>query len=112
MLNLLLENTTDNGVELAIELINECKQKLAQVNQHQLDFVFTTLRNFLREASLEKRTKYMIEIFFAERKDQFETNPVIQDDLDLLNKIDQFTHIITLVDTCEPEIILGKYNIK
>jgi pre-mRNA-splicing factor CWC22 len=103
MLVLLLENKTDDRVELAVELIKECEQQLSHVNPSELDLVFATLRNLLHDASLKKRTKYMIEALFAEPK-----NPIIQPGLDLVDNSYQFTHIITLLGTCAPEIILGK----
>lgn len=104
----LLENTTDDSVELAIKLINECRQQLSHVNPRELHLVFTTLRSLLNEASLEKHTKYMIKVLLTERKDRFETNSIIQPDLDVIHKYDQFTHIISLFDTCKPELNLSK----
>ena len=50
----------------------------------------------------------MIEVLFAVRKDQFKANPVIQPGLDLVDENDQYTHMLTLDDPCEPETVLGK----
>ncbi|CAF2522970.1 unnamed protein product [Rotaria sp. Silwood2] len=66
ILILLLENKTNNSVQLAIKLINECEQQLSQPNPRELDLIFTTLRNLLHEASLAKHTQYIIEVLFAE----------------------------------------------
>ena len=108
MLVLLLENPSDDSVELAIGFLKECGQKLSQVSPRGLDSVFSTLRNLLHESTLDKRTQYMIEVLFAVRKDQFKANPAIQAGLDLVDENDQYTHMLTLDDPCEPEPMLGR----
>ena len=50
----------------------------------------------------------MIEVLFAVRKDQFKANPAISAGLDLVDENDQYTHMFTLDDPCEPEPMLGK----
>ena len=49
----------------------------------------------------------MIEVLFAVRKDQFKAHPAIPEGLDLINENDQYTHMLTLDDPCEPEPMLG-----
>ncbi|CAF1200519.1 unnamed protein product [Adineta steineri] len=110
MLVLLLENPSDDSVELAIGFIKECGQKLSQVSPRGLDSVFSTLRNLLHESSLDKRTQYMIEVLFAVRKDQFKANPAVQPGLDLVDENDQYTHMLTLDDPCEPEPMLDVFK--
>ncbi len=107
MLVLLLENPSDDSVELAIGFLKECGQKLSQVSPRGLDSVFSTLRNLLHESTLDKRTQYMIEVLFAVRKDQFKAHPAIPTGLDLVDENDQYTHMLTLDDACEPEPMLG-----
>ena len=109
---LLLETSSDDSVELAIGFIKECGQKLSQVSPRGLDSVFSTLRNLLHESSLDKRTQYMIEVLFAVRKDQFKANPAVPPGLDLVDENDQYTHMLTLEDPCEPEPMLGETPIK
>jgi pre-mRNA-splicing factor CWC22 len=111
MLVFLLENPTDDSVELAIEFLKECGQKLSQVSPHGLDSVFSTLNNLLYQSLLDKRTKYMIEILFNLRKDQFKSNPAIQPCLHLVDENYQYTHMITLDNPCQPDPMLGKPNI-
>ena len=103
-----MENPSDDSVELAIGFLKECGQKLSQVSPRGLDSVFSTLRNLLHESSLDKRTQYMIEVLFAVRKDQFKANPAVPAGLDLVDENDQYTHMLTLDDPCEPEPMLGK----
>jgi pre-mRNA-splicing factor CWC22 len=50
----------------------------------------------------------MIEVLFAVRKDQFKAHPAVQSGLDLVDENDQYTHMLTLDDPCEPEPMLGK----
>lgn len=110
ILILLLENPTDDSVELAIGFLKECGQKLSQVSPRGLDSVFSTLRNLLHESSLDKRTQYMIEVLFAVRKDQFKANPAIPTGLDLVDENDQYTHTLTLDDKCDPEPMLDVFK--
>ena len=110
ILVLLLENPSDDSVELAIGFLKECGQKLSQVSPRGLDSVFSTLRNLLHESSLDKRTQYMIEVLFAVRKDQFKANPAIPTGLDLVDENDQYTHMLTLDDTCDPEPMLDVFK--
>ncbi|CAF1104907.1 unnamed protein product [Rotaria sordida] len=110
ILVLLLEKPSDDSVELAIGFLKECGQKLSQVSPRGLDSVFSTLRNLLHESSLDKRTQYMIEVLFAVRKDQFKANPSIPSGLDLVDENDQYTHMITLDDECQPEPMLDVFK--
>jgi pre-mRNA-splicing factor CWC22 len=110
ILVLLLENPSDDSVELAIGFLKECGQKLSQVSPRGLDSVFSTLRNLLHESSLDKRTQYMIEVLFAVRKDQFKAHLAVQSGLDLVDENDQYTHMLTLDDPCEPEPMLDVFK--
>ncbi|CAF1494261.1 unnamed protein product, partial [Rotaria sordida] len=70
----LLENPTDDSVELAIGFLKECFQKLLEVNPQGLDSVYSTLRNLLDKSSLNKTSQDMIETLFAVEKDQFKSH--------------------------------------
>jgi len=52
---------------LIIEFLNECGQKLLQVNPQGLDSIFSILKNLLDESSLNKTSQDMIEILFTKR---------------------------------------------
>ncbi|CAF3776097.1 unnamed protein product [Rotaria sp. Silwood1] len=101
MLVFLLENPTDNSVELEIEFLKMCGKKLSQVSPHGLDSVFSTLKKLLHQSTLNKHTQFMIEALFAIGKDQFKANPIIQLGLALVDENVQFTHMMTLDDLCE-----------
>ncbi|KZS01139.1 putative Pre-mRNA-splicing factor CWC22, partial [Daphnia magna] len=64
ILTLLLENATDDSVEVAVGFLKECGQKLGEVSPRGLTAVFDRLRHVLHEAELDKRVKYMIEVMF------------------------------------------------
>jgi len=71
ILTLLLENPTDDSVEVAVGFIKEIGLKLSEVSSRALGAIFERMRNILHEASIDKRTQYMIEVLFAIRKDGF-----------------------------------------
>jgi pre-mRNA-splicing factor CWC22 len=96
ILTLLLENATDDSVEVAVGFLKECGQKLGEVSPRGLTAVFDRLRHVLHEADLDKRVKYMIEVMFQVRKDGFKDNPAIVEDLDLVEEEDQFTHLMSI----------------
>ena len=83
ILTLLLENPTDDSVEVAVGFIKEVGLKLTEVSPRALSAIFERLRNILHEASIDKRTQYMIEVLFAIRKDNFAEHPIVIEELDL-----------------------------
>lgn len=107
---MLLENATDDSVEIAIGFLKECGQKLGEVSPRGLTAVFDRLRHVLHEADLDKRVKYMIEVMFQVRKDGFKDNPAIITDLDLVEEEDQFTHMKSVQEEgLDPQDILSIY---
>lgn len=55
LLTLLVENPTDDSVEVAVAFLKECGQKLAEVSSKGSNAIFDMLRNILHEGKLEKR---------------------------------------------------------
>ena len=101
----------DAQVKLGIAFLKECGQKLCEVSPHGLDSIFSTLRDLLRDSSLDQHTQSMIEVLFAMRRDRFSAYPSIPTGLDLVHEKDQHTHMIAVDDECEPELMLGMiYN--
>nr|XP_039271801.1 pre-mRNA-splicing factor CWC22 homolog [Styela clava] len=98
ILTLLLENPTDDSVEVAIGFLKECGQKLLEVSPRGLAAVMERLRTILHEQELDKRVQYMIEVMFAIRKDGFKEHISVEEDLDLVEETDQFTHMLQLDD--------------
>ncbi|CAF3562514.1 unnamed protein product [Rotaria sordida] len=52
LLRVVLDNYTDDSVELAVEWLKECGEKLLQDNHQELDSIFVILENLLHEPSL------------------------------------------------------------
>ena len=71
VLTLLLEEPTDDSVEVAIGFLKEIGAKLTEVSPKGIIAIFERLRNILHEATIDKRVQYMIEVMFATRKDGF-----------------------------------------
>ncbi|CAF4631754.1 unnamed protein product, partial [Rotaria sp. Silwood2] len=76
----LLHNVSSDSVKLAIEFLNQCGQKLSQVNPQELDSHFSTLNNLLHGPLITERTKDMIRVLFTVRRNQFEEYPAIKSD--------------------------------
>ena len=111
ILTLLLENATDDSVEVAIGFLKESGQKLGEVSPRGLTAIFDRLRHALHEAELDKRVKYMIEVMFQVRKDGFKDNPVVLEELDQVYEEDQFTHLLsTAEEELDPQDILNVFK--
>ncbi|CAF4989034.1 unnamed protein product [Rotaria sp. Silwood1] len=104
----LLKNPSDDSVELAIEVIKECGQKISEFCPRMLDSFFSKLRNLLHESSLHERTRNMIEALFAIRMNQFKADRLIPSDLDLVDE--QRSQRIGLIDPCDPESMLDIFQ--
>ena len=111
-MTLLLENATDDSVEVAVGFLKECGQKLGEVSPRGLTAVFDRLRHVLHEADLDKRVKYMIEVMFQVRKDGFKDNPAVTEGLDLVEEVDQITHLMsTTEESLDAQDLLSKQNL-
>ena len=71
ILFLLLQNATDDSVEVAVAFLQEVGQKLGDLSPKAVIGVFERLRTVLHESEIDKRTQYMIEVMFQVRKDGF-----------------------------------------
>lgn len=98
MLLLLLQNPTDDSVEIAVGLTREVGQHLEQMNGPIALAVFDQFRNILHEADIEKRTQYQIEVLFEVRRTKYKDHPAIKEELDLVEESDQITHRPSLDD--------------
>lgn len=64
LLTLLLEQTTDDSVEVSVALLKECGAFLSRVVPKGLAGIFDHLRRILNESQCDKRIAYMIEVLF------------------------------------------------
>ncbi|VDM46559.1 unnamed protein product [Toxocara canis] len=107
---LLLENPTDDAIEVTVAFLKECGAKLTELSPRGVNSIFDRLRVVLTEASIDKRVQYMIEVIFHVRKDKFQAFPAVVEELDLIDEDDQVTHTITLEDAVDPENELNVFK--
>ncbi|GJQ09802.1 hypothetical protein GpartN1_g1593.t1 [Galdieria partita] len=101
ILTLLLEQPTDDSVEVAVSFVKECGNILSELSPQGLYAVFERLRGILHEGDIDKRVQYMIEALFAIRRDGFSKYPPFPPELDLIEEEDRITHEICLDDELE-----------
>jgi pre-mRNA-splicing factor CWC22 len=92
ILALLLEKPTDDSVEVAVEFVKECGQRIEELCRKPFNRIFGVFRAILQEGQIDKRVQYMIENLFVVRKNQFSDHPAIIKSLDLVEENDQITH--------------------
>lgn len=98
ILVVLMENTTDDSIEIAVSLLKVTGQMLTQVTPQGTFSIFEQLRRILEDCNdIEARTQYMIEVLFAVRKEKFAAYPCVIDALDLIDEDDQNTHLVSLI---------------
>lgn len=112
VLILLLENPSDDSVEMAVEFCKEVGAYLQDVAPAGLHSVFERFRAILHEGAIDKRCQYMIEGLFAVRKAGFEASghPAVAPALDLVEDEDQITHEMSLDDKHDPQAILNVFK--
>ncbi|CAD6270179.1 unnamed protein product [Miscanthus lutarioriparius] len=109
LLTVLLENPTDDSVEVAVGFVKECGAMLQDLSPQGLHAIFERFRVILHEGEIDKRVQFLIEGLFAIRKAKFQGFPAIRPELDLVEQEDQFTHEISLEDDLDPETNLNVF---
>jgi pre-mRNA-splicing factor CWC22 len=110
LLTLLLEEPTDDSVEVAVGFLKDIGEKLTQITPRGALAVFETLRSVLHSKQVNSRVQYMIEVMFAVRKDKFQDHPAIPEGLDLVQEEDQITHLLSLSDSHDGEDLLNVFQ--
>uniref|UniRef100_A0A0D9XY89 MI domain-containing protein n=1 Tax=Leersia perrieri TaxID=77586 RepID=A0A0D9XY89_9ORYZ len=110
LLTVLLENPTDDSVEVAVGFVKECGAMLQDLSPQGLHAIFERFRGILHEGEIDKRVQFLIEGLFAIRKAKFQGFPAIRPELDLVEQEDQFTHEISLEDELDPETNLNVFK--
>lgn len=98
LLTLLLEQVTEDGVEIAVAFMKECGAFLAENSPKPSNAIFERFRTILHEGKIDKRVQYMIEVLFQIRKDKFKDLPAVKEELDLVEAEEQTTHFFSLDD--------------
>ncbi|XP_065852330.1 uncharacterized protein [Euphorbia lathyris] len=110
LLAVLLENPTDDSVEVAVGFVTESGSLLQDVSPKGLDGAFERFRGILHEGEIDKRVQFLIEGLFAVRKVKFQGYPAVRPELDLVEQEDQLTHEISLQEDIDPEITLDIFK--
>ncbi|XP_011046847.1 PREDICTED: pre-mRNA-splicing factor CWC22 homolog isoform X1 [Populus euphratica] len=110
LLAVLLENPTDDSVEVAVGFVTECGSMLQDVSPKGLDGAFERFRGILHEGEIDKRVQFLIEGLFAIRKAKFQGYPAVRPELDLVDQEDQLTHEISLSEDIVAEITLDVFK--
>ncbi|KAJ6260928.1 Pre-mRNA-splicing factor [Drechslerella dactyloides] len=95
---LLMQNPTDDSVEIAVGFMREVGAYLAEMSAKANEAIFDAFRSIVHESSIDKRVQYMIEVLFQVRRDKYKDNPIVREELDLVEEEDQITHQINLTD--------------
>jgi pre-mRNA-splicing factor CWC22 len=98
LLTVLLEEPTDDSVEIAVGFVKEVGQILQELSPQGLHAIMERFRAILHEGDIDKRVQYTIEGLFAIWKSDFKDFPAIPKELDLVEREDQITFEIGLVE--------------
>lgn len=110
VLTVLLENPTDDSVEVSVGFVKECGAILQDLAPQGLHGIFERFRGILHEGEIDKRVQFMIEGLFAIRKSGFQGHPAVVPELDLVDQEDQFTHEISLSEDFDAEMSLDIFR--
>ncbi|CAH1430513.1 unnamed protein product [Lactuca virosa] len=107
LLTILLENPTDDSVEVAVGFVTECGSIHRDLSPKAFHGILEPFRGILHEGEIDKRVQFLIEGLFALRT----CHPTIRPELDLVKVEDQLTHKVSLLDEIDPEIALDVFNL-
>ncbi|MCJ1325155.1 pre-mRNA-splicing factor cwc22 [Thelotrema lepadinum] len=110
ILMLLLQNPTDDSVEISVSLMKEVGQYIEEMNTAIANLIYDRFRNILHGQNLDKRTQYMIEALFKTCKEKYRDNPAIKNGLDLVEAEDQITHLVRLDEDLQDQTPLGVFE--
>eukprot|EP01033_Poteriospumella_lacustris_P001001 gene999-723_t len=110
LLTVLLEEPTDDSVEIAVNFVKEAGQILQELSPQGLQAVFERFREILHEGDIDKRVQYTVENLFAVWKSGFQDYPAIPSELDLVERADQITFEVGLSDDIDREEMLDIFR--
>jgi len=111
LLTVLLEEPTDDSVEISVNFVKEVGQLLEELSPQGLHAIFERFRGILHEGDIDKRVQYTIEGLFAIRKSKFADYPSVPKELDLVERSDQITFELGLDDDVDKEEMLDVFRI-
>ncbi|ESQ27134.1 hypothetical protein EUTSA_v10018086mg [Eutrema salsugineum] len=108
LVTILLQDPTDDSVEVAVGFVTECGAMLQDVTPKGLHGIFERFRGILHEGEIDKRVQYLIEGLFAIRKAKFQGHPAVRPELDLVEE--KYSHDVSLDDEINPETSLDVFK--
>jgi pre-mRNA-splicing factor CWC22 len=96
LLIFLLEEPTEDSVDIACDFMKECGQVLSELTPAGVNAIFERFKGILHEGETDRKVQYSIENLFAIRKNKFKDYPGVISELDLVDDEDQITHNIEL----------------
>ena len=97
ILQLLLENPTNDSIEICVEIMNQVGKYLQENSVAANNMIFNRLRSILHEnEDINDRSQFLIENLFKTRKNGYSEYPIIRKELDLVDLDDQETHLLEL----------------
>ena len=94
----MLENPTEDSIELACSLMTECGKVLSEITPQGANAIFERFRALLQNGEVNRRCQYLLEKLFKVRKEKYAEHPGILPGLDLVEEGDKITHEISLDD--------------
>merc|ERR1712113_905306 len=112
ILMVLLEQPTDDSVDLAASFTKNVGSYLQDLAPKGLHAVYERFRGILRKGTIKKKTQFTIEGLFSIRRIGFDEtgHPARLKNLDLIVEEDQITHEISLDEDIDPEIGLDVFT--
>ncbi|KAL9156326.1 hypothetical protein ABFS82_09G068200 [Erythranthe guttata] len=111
LLTLLLQNPTEDSVEVAVGFVTECGCFLQEHSPRGMRAVFDRFRDILHDGDIDKHVRFLIEGLFALRKAKFQGYAAIRPELDLVEKEDQLSHEVSLSDEINPDIAVDVFKV-
>ncbi|CAN8240485.1 unnamed protein product [Cochlearia groenlandica] len=108
LVTLLLEDPTDDSVEVAVGFVTECGAMLQDVTPRGLHVIFERFLGILHEGEIDKRVQYLIEGLYSIRKAKFQGHPAVRPELDLVEE--KYSHDVSLDQEINPEISLDVFK--
>jgi hypothetical protein len=105
---LLQKEPTSDSLEIACALTREVGLFLTENSAKATNIIFERFRAILHEGTVDKRVQFMIEVLFQVRKDRFKDNPIMVEELDLVEQDEQITHRVLLDDELQVQEGLSK----
>ena len=110
LITVLLEEPTDDSVEIAVNFTKEVGKILEELSPQGLHAIFERFRGILHEGEIDKRVQFTIEGLFAIRKSKFQDYPAVPPELDLVEREDLITFELGLDDDIDKEEMLDIFR--